>query len=72
MAVKDNQEFLQQSIVSSFAVLKPISEDEELDKNSGRIEIRKCSVLRNLKMIDNENEEWNNLKSIIQVESHRI
>ena len=72
LAVKDNQESLKQSIVSSFAILKPISEDEAFDKNSGRVEIRKCSVLRNLKMIDNENEEWNNLKSIIQVESHRI
>lgn len=71
LAVKDNQELLKQSIVSSFAILKPIDEDEALEKNSGRVEIRRCSVLRNLKMIDNENGEWNNLKSIIQIESHR-
>lgn len=71
LAVKDNQELLKKSIVSSFAMLKPTSEDEQLEKNNGRIEIRKCTVLGNLKMIDNKNEEWSNLKSIIQVESDR-
>ena len=71
MAVKDNQELLKQSVVSSFTILKPIDEDEAFEKNGGRVEIRRCSVLRNLKMIDNQNGEWNNLKSILQIESHR-
>lgn len=71
LAVKDNQELLKKSIVSSFTILKPTEEDEQLEKNNGRVEIRKCSVLRNLKIVDNKNEEWSNLKSIIQIESYR-
>ena len=71
LAVKDNQECLKTSIISSFAVLTPSSQDENLEKNSGRVEIRKCAVINNLKMIDNKGEDWSNVNSIIKIESSR-
>lgn len=41
-----------------------------VDKNGGRVEIRTCSVIDNLKMIENL-DQWSGLKSIIQLESTR-
>lgn len=71
LAVKDNQEQLRKDITSSFAVMKPQSVDEQVEKNSGRVESRKCSVIRNLKMIEKK-DEWKKIKSIVQIESSRI
>lgn len=71
LSVKDNQELLRKDITSSFAVLSPNSIDEQTDKKSGRIEIRKCSVITNLKMLS-QHQGWKGLQSIIQIESTRI
>jgi predicted transposase YbfD/YdcC len=70
IAVKDNQETLRENITSSFAVLRPCDQHTDLDKNGGRVEIRTCSVIDNLKMIENF-DQWSGLKSIIQLESTR-
>ena len=71
VAVKDNQEQLRQEITSSFTVIKPGGTDEGIEKNSGRVETRKCSVITNLKMIGNK-EEWKGIKSILQIDSKRF
>ena len=71
IAVKDNQERLREDITSSFTVIKPESTDKQTEKNSGRIESRKCSVMTNLKMIENKSE-WEGIKSIVQIESTRF
>ena len=71
IAVKDNQGTLRENITSSFAVLQPSDQHTDLDKTGGRVEIRTCSVIKNLKMIDNL-DQWTGLKSIIQLESTRI
>ncbi|MBI4947693.1 MAG: ISAs1 family transposase, partial [Bacteroidetes bacterium] len=71
IAVKDNQERLREDITSSFSVIKPASIDEKTEKNSGRIEFRKCSVISNLKMIEKK-AEWVGIKSIVQIESKRF
>ena len=71
LAVKDNQEQLREDITGSFALLNPESTDEQTEKNSGRIESRKCSVISNLKMVGKKSE-WTNIKSIIQIDSKRI
>lgn len=70
LAVKDNQEHLRKDITSSFAILKSNDTFEQTEKNSGRIESRKCSIINNLKMIANK-EQWKEIKSIIQIESKR-
>ena len=71
IAVKDNQETLRENITSSFAVLRPSDQHTDFDKNGGRGKIRTCSVIGNLKMIENL-DQWTGLKSIIQLESTRI
>jgi predicted transposase YbfD/YdcC len=71
IAVKDNQEQLREDITSSFAVIKPDSTDEQTEKNSGRVESRKCSVISKLKMIEKK-AEWEAIKSIVQIESKRL
>lgn len=70
LAVKDNQEQLRKDITSSFAIIKPESTDEQTEKNSGRVELRKCTVINNLKMIE-QKKEWEGIKSIIQIETKR-
>lgn len=71
IAVKDNQEQLRKDITSSFAVMKPDDADEQTEKNNGRIELRKCSVIGNLKMVEKK-MDWKGIKSIVQIESRRI
>lgn len=71
IAVKDNQERLRANITSSFTVIKPESGNEQTEKNSGRVESRKCSVMTNLKMIEKK-IEWDGIKSIVQIESTRF
>lgn len=71
LAVKDNQQQLREDITSSFAILTPNSSDEQIEKNSGRIETRKCSVITNLKMIEKK-VDWKNIRSIAQIESTRL
>ena len=70
LAVKDNQEQLRNDITSSFSVIKANSVAEQIEKNNGRIDTRKCSVTNNLKMVDKK-AEWAGIKSIIQIESKR-
>jgi predicted transposase YbfD/YdcC len=70
LAVKDNQEQLQKDITSSFAVMNTTEVFEQIEKNNGRIETRKCSVLTNLKMMETK-AEWAGIRSILQIESKR-
>jgi predicted transposase YbfD/YdcC len=70
IAVKDNQKQLHQDIKDEFTFGKTtdIYLHQELDH--GRIETRKCSVIKNFQFIEDTNK-WKNLKSIIKVESIR-
>jgi predicted transposase YbfD/YdcC len=70
LAVKNNQEHLAKNITSSFAILKPSHTHEQIEKNSGRVEVRQCSIITNLKMIETK-EQWKKIKSIIQIETKR-
>ena len=71
LAVKDNQEKLRNDITSSFAVIKATNIHEATEKNNGRIEKRKCSVITNLKMVEKK-QDWKKLQSIVQIESTRM
>jgi predicted transposase YbfD/YdcC len=70
IAVKDNQQQLRNDITSSFSIIKSGSLAEQIEKNNGRTETRKCTVISNLKMLDTK-AEWTGIKSIIQIESKR-
>jgi predicted transposase YbfD/YdcC len=71
LAVKDNQELLRKDITSSFSVIKPSSVDEQIEKNSGRIDTRKCSIINDLKMIS-KCKEWKAIQAIVQIETTRF
>ena len=51
LAVKDNQKRLHKEVQEMFSLVKPES-FETLEKNSGRIEARKCSIIINLKKMN--------------------
>ena len=73
LAVKDNQKKLHKEVQEMFGLLK--SENfEATEKNNGRIETRKCSViiptLIGMRKMNNT-EDWEGLKSIVRIESTR-
>lgn len=70
LAVKNNQEELHQNIEDEFRFSKAIETFEDTDTGHGRIETRKCSVIKDFKHIENQ-DKWKNLQSIIRIESTR-
>jgi len=70
LAVKDNQKQLYQEIEDEFRFGKAIKTHIHQDLGHGRIETRKCSVIDTFEFIENI-DKWENLKSIIKVESIR-
>jgi len=44
--------------------------NETLEKNSGRIETRVCSVIRDLDLLD-EKENWCGIKTIVKIDATR-
>ena len=70
LAVKGNQAQLQNDITGSFSVLTPSSSNEIIEKNSGRVETRTCSVITNLKMITSV-AHWQGIQAVVRVESKR-
>ncbi len=70
LSVKANQPNLLEQIEDEFRFSKKIKIDEDIDFGHGRIETRICSVITDFQFIEN-NSEWENLKSIIKIESTR-
>lgn len=70
LAVKNNQPALYEEVNSIFHIQKSIDTNTTLEKNHGRIEERTCSVIQNLKRMD-EKENWDGIQSIIKVEVKR-
>ena len=70
LAVKENQKQLHQDILEEFKFGKNIEIDISLEGDHGRIETRKCSVIRNFQFIENESN-WSGLRSIVKIESIR-
>lgn len=71
LAVKDNQKTLNEQVQQKFKITQVASKEEQIEKNHGRIEKRKCSVINNLKFLD-EAENWVGIKSLIRIESERM
>ena len=70
LALKGNQKTLQEQATHLFTHTAIESVDEDVDMSGGRIEVRKCSVIKNLNLLD-EKENWKKLTSIIRIESSR-
>jgi predicted transposase YbfD/YdcC len=71
LALKENHPTLYQDVIRSFKTKKANDIYEEIDYGHGRLEKRKCSVINDLDyLLDKEN--WQNLQSIVKIDSERI
>ena len=70
LAVKGNHPHLYDEIISSFSLLNPIEFSTSPEADHGRVETRKYHLINNLKYLSRV-EEWQDIKSIIMVESER-
>lgn len=70
IAVKTNQPTLHEQIIRSFNVLTPDGVDIENTADHGRIETRKCEVIRDLKWIEVK-DQWKDLQAIVRITSQR-
>ena len=70
LAVKANQPQLLEHIQDEFRFSEQSETYTNHDLDHGRIETRKCSVIKNFQFIEHNNG-WKNLKSIIKIESTR-
>lgn len=70
IAVKLNQEQLYQDIEDEFHFGKEILSFQQESIDHGRIETRKCSIIKNFKFIESETK-WTEIQSIIKIESIR-
>ncbi len=70
LAVKDNQNALHTAIKDAFHFYKSKDESETMEKDHGRIELRKCRIL-SADAIEDEDirNRWPNLKTIAEVTS---
>ncbi|MCP3848609.1 MAG: ISAs1 family transposase [Gammaproteobacteria bacterium] len=69
LALKQNQKALYEEVENTFKMTAP-QISEQKDKDHGRIETRKCSVINDLKWVD-EAVKWKGLKSVIKIERAR-
>ncbi|MBX7243792.1 MAG: ISAs1 family transposase [Bacteroidia bacterium] len=70
LAVKQNQKNLHEQIMRSFHSEKAGDSFTTTEKNHGRIEVRTCEVITDLKWIE-EKMDWANLNSIVKVTASR-
>lgn len=70
LAVKGNQQQLSDEIENAFSHRTSTSTHQTIEKSHGRIEERTCSVIQDLRFIDDD-KQWEDLKSVIRIESKR-
>ena len=70
LAVKGNQQSLEEGIMDTVRFKEPVSSDENVDCGHGRIETRRCMVYDNLDMIHSLSG-WEGLKTILRIDSER-
>ena len=70
LAVKANQKLLMEGIAETCALLRPVSRHTETDCGHGRVEVRTCSVYRDLSMIPGV-WNWNGLAALVRVVATR-
>jgi predicted transposase YbfD/YdcC len=70
LAVKGNQQGLYDQIQNAFSLLPITDIYNTIEKSHGRIEERTCSVLNDLRFIDEEHI-WKDLSSVVRIQSKR-
>lgn len=70
IGLKGNQGYLKEQVENLFTQSRVDDVSEQTEKDHGRIETRKCSVISNLEWIDDK-ESWAGLQSIVKVEAQR-
>ena len=68
LAVKHNQQTLFENIEDSFRFLKIADTDESHNVDHGRVETRKCSIIKDLSHIE-QTGKWKNLNVLIKIET---
>jgi predicted transposase YbfD/YdcC len=71
LAVKGNQSELHQNVIDSFRFFKPDDIATDTDTGHGRVETRKCTILKDLGHIT-QKEGWPKLTTLIRIESERF
>jgi len=71
LGVKDNQATLHQDLLGSFRFFKPDDTDTDVDIGHGRVETRKCTVIKNLGHVTGQ-KQWTKPTSLIRIESERF
>ncbi|MBW6492689.1 MAG: ISAs1 family transposase [Lentimicrobium sp.] len=71
LSVKDNQPELLEEITDSFKMLQIDEDYQEVDYGHGRIETRKCSIIKDLGLVFCSSK-WVGLKSIVKIARERI
>jgi predicted transposase YbfD/YdcC len=71
LMVKGNQKGLKEQIEKVFSIAPIKDEYQSRDLGHGRIELRKCEVVDQLRFLD-DRDDWQDLKSIARVSSRRI
>ena len=66
LQVKGNQKGLLEEIEDTFKILPIQTTHTELDMGHGRVEIRKCDVISNLELIEQQSF-WKNLTSVVRI-----
>jgi len=73
LSVKSNQRELFDDIECGFKACAPESVSETREKDHGRYETRKCSIISSEKVLLPENQTgWSGLKTLVKVEAARI
>lgn len=70
LGLKGNQEVLLDDTKYSFRDISPCSDNLNITKDHGRIEKRNCSIITNLKHLENR-QKWEGLQSIICIQTQR-
>jgi predicted transposase YbfD/YdcC len=70
LAVKENQRSLLDDIEYSFRDLKVADTAKTIEKSHGRMEERKCEIIKDLGMIE-KSENWCELKTLVKISTKR-
>jgi len=71
LALKANQGELMEEVIKAFQIMPILAVEEQLDAGHGRIEKRRCSVISDLRFVD-EASKWKNLNAIVRINVERI
>jgi predicted transposase YbfD/YdcC len=70
LALKGNQGYLKEDTENIYNRQNPDSIDETIEKGHGRIETRKCEVIKQIGFLEDK-EKWENLKSLVRITETR-